>query len=47
MQETLSTNPPIHTYINKINKLVVKIKYWYNVEIDTPETVMLFGSKNT
>ena len=38
-------NPPIHIYINGINKgLVFKIKDGYMPELQTPETMKLFGS---
>ena len=43
--DTLSTNPFIHVYINKINnRLVFKIKDRYKLELQTPETMKLFGS---
>ena len=43
--EKLPTNPPISIYINKINNsLVFKIKYRYMLELQTPETMKLFGS---
>ena len=43
--ETLSTNPPIHIYINKIdNRLVFKIKDRCKLELQTPETIKPFGS---
>ena len=43
--ETLTTNPPIHIYINRINnRLVFKIKDGYKLELQTPETIKLFGS---
>ena len=43
--ETLTTNPPIHVYINRINnRLVFKIKDGYKVELQTLETMKLFGS---
>ena len=43
--ETLPTNPPIHIYINRINnRLVFKIKDGYKLELQTPETMKLFGS---
>ena len=43
--KTLPTNPPIHIYINRINnRLVFKIKDGYKLEIQTPETIKLFGS---
>ena len=46
--ETLTTIPPIHIYINRINKrLVFKIKDGYRLELQTPETVKLFGSTKT
>ena len=44
-RETLPTNPPIHIYINRINnRLVFKIKDIYKLELQTPETMKLFGS---
>ena len=43
--ETLPTNHPIHIYINRINnRLVFKIKNAYTLELQTPETMKLFGS---
>ena len=43
--ETLSTNPPIHIYINTINnRLVVKIKDGYKLNLQPPETIKSFGS---
>ena len=43
--ETLTTIPPIHVYINTINnRLVFKIKDGYKLELQTPETMKLFGS---
>ena len=43
--EKLKTIPPIHVYINKINiRLVFKIKYGYKLELQTSETMKLFGS---
>ena len=43
--ETLTTIPPIHVYINRINnRLVFKINDGYNLELQTPETMKLFGS---
>ena len=39
-------NSPIHIYINRINnRLVFKIKDGYNLQLQTPETMRLFGSK--
>ena len=43
--ETLTTIPPIHVYINRINnRLVFKIKDGYKLELQTPETMKLFGN---
>ena len=43
--ETLTTIPPIHVYINRINnRLVFKIKDGYKLELQTPETMKVFGS---
>ena len=43
--EALTTMPPIHVYINRINnRLVFKIKDGHNLELQTPETMTLFGS---
>ena len=43
--ETLTKITPIHVYINRINnRLVFKIKEGYKVELQTPETMKLFGS---
>ena len=43
--ETLTAIPPIHVYINRINnRLVFKIKDGYKLELQTPETIKLFGS---
>ena len=42
--ETLTTIPPIHVIINRINnRLVFKIKNGYKLELRTPETMKLFG----
>ena len=42
--ETLTTISHIHVYINRIsNRLVFKIKDGYMVELQTPETMKLFG----
>ena len=39
------TIPVIHVFINRINKrLVIKIKDSYKLELQTPETMKLFGS---
>ena len=43
--ETLSANPPIHIYISRINnRLVLKIKKGYKLELQTPKTMKLFCS---
>ena len=43
--ETLTTIPPIHVYIKRINnRLVFKIKDGYNLELQTSETMKLFDS---
>ena len=35
--KALTTNPPIHAYINRINiRLVFKIKYTFKLELQTP-----------
>ena len=40
--------PPINFYINKLsNRLVFKIKYGYKLELQTSETMKLFGSTKT
>ena len=45
MHETLTAIPPIHVYINRINnRLVLKIKDEYKLELQRPETIKLFGS---
>ena len=44
-QETFTAIPPIYVYINRIkNRLVFKIKDRYKLELQTPETITLFGS---
>ena len=43
--ETLRTIPPIHVYINIIiNRLMIKIKDGYKLELQTPEIMKLFRS---
>ena len=43
--ETLTENPPIQIYPNKIkNRIVFKIKTGYKLELPTPETMRLLGS---
>ena len=39
-----SRQPSIHIYINKINRLVFKIKDGYKLELQTPETIKIFRS---
>ena len=43
--ETLTENPPVEIYPNKIkNRIVFKIKTGYKLELLTPETMRLLGS---
>ena len=43
--ETLAAISPIHVYINIINnRLEFKTKDGYKLELQTPETMKLFGS---
>ena len=43
--EKLTTVPPIHVYSNRIfNRLVLKTKDGYKLELRTPERIGLFGS---
>ena len=43
--ETLTENPPVQIYPNKIkNRIVFKIKTGYKLELLTPETMKLIGS---
>ena len=43
--ETFTTIPPVHVYINRVNnRLVFIIKDGYKIELQTPETMKLFGS---
>ena len=43
--ETLTTNPPIPIYINRINnRLVFKTIDGYKLELQMPEIMKLFGS---
>ena len=42
--ETLTENPPVQIYSNKIkNKIVFKIKTGYRLELLTPETIRFLG----
>ena len=44
-QETLSENPPVQIYPNKIrNRIIFKIKMCHKLELLTPETMRLLGS---
>ena len=43
--ETLTENPSVEIYPNKIkNRIVLKIKTGYKLELLTPETMILLGS---
>ena len=43
--ETLTENPPIQIYPNKIkNRIVFKVKTGYKLELLSPETMKLFGN---
>ena len=43
--ETLTENPPIQIYPNKIkNRIAFKVKTGYKLELLTPETMKLLGS---
>ena len=43
--KTLTAIPPIYVYINRINNnLVLKMKIGYKLELQTLETMKLFGS---
>ena len=45
--ESLTKISPIHIYIKRINnRLVLKIKNAYKLELQMPETMKLFGSAN-
>ena len=42
--KALPTNPAIHIYVNRINnRLVFKTKDGYKLELQTTETIKLFG----
>ena len=44
-RKTLTRILPIHVYINRVNdRLVLKIKHGYKLELQTPETMKLFGN---
>ena len=43
--KTFTTIPPTHIYINRVNNtLAFEIKDGYKLELQTPETMKLFGS---
>ena len=43
--ETLTENPPVQIYLNKIkNRIVFKIKTGYKLQLLTPEAIRLLGS---
>ena len=43
--QTLPKIPAIHVYINRVNnRLVLKIKDGYKIELQVPETIKLFSS---
>ena len=43
--ETLSIKLPIHIYVNMINnRLLIKTKNGYKLELETPETMKLIGN---
>ena len=43
--ETITSNPPVKIYVNKIkNRTVFKINIGYKLEILSPETIRLLGS---
>ena len=43
--ETLSENPPVQIYLNKIkNRIVFKVKTGYKLELLSSETMKLLGS---
>ena len=43
--ETFTKNPPVYIYISRIdNRLVLKIKDGYKLELQTLEIIKLFGS---
>ena len=45
IHETLPTNPSIHIYINRINDILVfEVKDGYRLDLQTHETMKLFGS---
>ena len=45
-QETLTEDPPVEIYLNKIkNRIVFKIKTGYKLELLTPETMRLGSTK--
>ena len=46
MHETLTENPSVQIYMNKIkNRIVFKIKTGYKLELLAPKTIKLLGSR--
>ena len=46
IKKTFPANPPVHIYINTINnRLVLKTKDGYNLELQTPETLKFVSTK--
>ena len=46
MHETLTENPSVQIYMNKIkNRTVFKIKTGYKLELLAPKTIKLLGSR--
>ena len=43
--KVLTAIPPIHVYISRINNRLVFEKNGYSQQLETPETMKLFGSK--
>ena len=41
--KTLTTNPPIHIYINKVNNRLVLKEHGYKLELQMLETMKCFG----
>ena len=45
-KQNISFDPPFDVYINRINnRLALKIKDGYKLELEKSETIKLFGSK--
>ena len=41
--ETIADNPPVQIYVNKISRIVYKIKIGYKLELLSEETMQLLG----